>query len=787
MQISRLNKYFASAGRFQLRHRWAFILAIVLVTVVGCAGLRKLTLSGSEESWFEDWEQVKVDADRFEDVFGSEDSIMVLVEADDVFAPEVLNAIKRLGDRLVAEVPYADEVTSIADLSVPIGTEDGFEISNPFEDGIPSDMQTLKEKKDFILSRESLKNYLVSDDAKETWVLLSLEPYEGGIDFAKDNIAPYAEKVIFSEEFKSDDYTFKPTGMSYSEMEEDKVTAQEFAIRVLSGFAVMILCLVLFVRSLRGVIVPLIATAGGIGSVLGFSSYLGITGDSNMITLPILLGMALSVGYSVHYINAFRMHFRKTGNRKDSVIKAVEETGWPILFTVITTVASLISFLFAGIAAIRWVGGISASIVMTVYAYVIILIPILLSFGKDKEPNPSQKKTGATKADMAFYSLGNKVLEKKTAICIISVIIMIVSAFGILKIQVNMDYMQMMGKKIPYIARTLSMLSGKLGSLYSYNVVVEFDDADEFKNPQQMKALDELEKEAGKQSLTKVSSGKPRVQSVTRLIKELNRTLNYDDESFYAIPEEQDMLTQLMFLYEISDSKTLFNWIDGDYKMAYVHVELAKYNASSIVNDLENIKQKAVELFPTARVYVVGEVVNYAEMNGKLVKGELKSFTGSFIIIAILLIIAFSGITTGLIGMIPNITPVLIIGGLMGYCDFNLDMITMTIMPMILGIAVDDTIHFTNHIKFKLEEGLSYKEAVTVSFREIGKTMGMTTFILCMMFFMYTFSPMACLYRVGLLAIVGLGSALVADYTITPILMYMLKPFNAKKITEENK
>ena len=234
--------------------------------------------------------------------------------------------------------------------------------------------------------------------------------------------------------------------------------------------------------------------------------------------------------------------------------------------------------------------------------------------------------------------------------------------------------------------------------------MVEFDDADEFKNPQQMKALDELEKEAGKQSLTKVSSGKPRVQSVTRLIKELNRTLNYDDESFYAIPEEQDMLTQLMFLYEISDSKTLFNWIDGDYKMAYVHVELAKYNASSIVNDLENIKQKAVELFPTARVYVVGEVVNYAEMNGKLVKGELKSFTGSFIIIAILLIIAFSEITTGLIGMIPNITPVLIIGGLMGYCDFNLDMITMTIMPMILGIAVDDTIHFTNHIKFKLEE-----------------------------------------------------------------------------------
>ena len=123
----------------------------------------------------------------------------------------------------------------------------------------------------------------------------------------------------------------------------------------------------------------------------------------------------------------------------------------------------------------------------------------------------------------------------------------------------------------------------------------------------------------------------------------------------------------------------------------------------------------------------------------------------------------------------------------MGFCSFYLDMITMTIMPMILGIAVDDTIHFTNHIKYKLEEGLSYREAITVSFREIGKTMGMTTFILCMMFFMYTFSPMSCLYRVGLLAIVGLGSALVSDYTITPVLMYILKPFKTNKTTEENK
>ena len=112
----------------------------------------------------------------------------------------------------------------------------------------------------------------------------------------------------------------------------------------------------------------------------------------------------------------------------------------------------------------------------------------------------------------------------------------------------------------------------------------------------------------------------------------------------------------------------------------------------------------------------------------------------------------------------------------MGYSRMPLDELTMMIMPMILGIAVDDTIHFSNHIKTKLETGRSYKEAVTESFREIGKTMGTTTFILCLMFLMYCFSPITAMFRIGLLSMVGLGSALVADYTLTPALIYLLKP-----------
>ena len=783
MQVSRVNKVFARLGRFQIKFRWLILLATILVTLAACLGLPQLQMTSSEEEWFDDWDKVKIDQAHFNDVFGSEDSYMVLVRANDVFAPEVLSAIDRLSKRLENEVPYADRVVSLThNLSIPIANNEGFEVIDPFEEGITTDSAQLAAKKSLIMSRESLVNNIVSDDAKETWVILSLKSYEGGIDFGKDSIAPFARNVILSDEFKSDKFEMLPTGMSYTEMEENEVISRECAMRIIIGFAVMLACLILFVRSLRGVIVPAIATVGGIASVLGVNAWLGIIGDESMVALPVLLGMALSVGYSIHYINSFRMHFRRTGNRRESVINAVEETGWPILFTVITTVASLISFLFAGIRPIRWIGGISAGIVFMVYLYVIILIPILMSFGKNAKPDPTQvKAAGATKADILFEFFGRKVCRHSGIIAAISAAIMLSQIPGVMNIDVNMDYTKTMGEKIPFVTRLMDMLSGKLGSLYDFNVMVEFNESDALKNPANMKRIEALEQKLGTLQLTKISGDKPRVQSVTRLVKEMNRTLNADSTEYYKIPDAQDMLTQLLFLYEISDADALFERMDEDYKTTFIHIELSGYDAKKIVEDLDSAKSYAAQIFPDAKTSIVGEVVNYAEMNGKLVNGLLRSFGGSFVIIAIMMILAFGSIKAGLIGMIPNVAPVLLIGGVMGYSGMPLDMITMIVMPMILGIAVDDTIHMNNHIKYGYERTGSYKKALLLSYREIGKTMGMTTFILCAMFFVFIFSPMGALYNVGLLSIIGLAAALVADYTLTTALVYVTKPYGREK------
>lgn len=780
MKVTKINDWFEKFGRFEVKHRWGFLIGLLLITIIGCLGLPRLKLDNGEEDWFDDWETTKVNQDHFESIFGSTDTLLAHIKAKDVFDPEVLQMIDDLGNEILNKVPYAGSITSLMELSLPVGTEDGFEVTSPFEDGVPADQSELAEKKAFIMSRESIVNNLVSEDCTETWLIVNLEQYSENLDQAMRKIAPPAMEIFNSERFRSNDkWELRPAGLSYTEYEEEKAITFQCISRIGLGFIVMLIFLIIFIRSLRGVVVPSIATLGALCTTLGFSAWMNIKGNNTMILVTVLLAMALAVGYAVHYINSFKMHFRKTGLRKESIVMGIRDSGWALFFTVVTTMAGMLSFLSAGIRPMRWVGGITAAAVLAVFIYEIILLPCLYSFGKDQEPDPDFVNTeGSTKSDLRIEAMGKSILNKKWITVIAGVIVIIAVIPGLFKIKVNMNYADMMGERTPYIHRLMEITRSQLGSQYSYEVLVEYQEEDALKNPDVLKNMDEMAARIGTLSSTKVSNGKPRVSSVTKVVKEMNRTLNGDDPAAYIIPDDQDLVSQEMFLYEISGGSDLYNYVSEDFRAGYLHIELNGYDGEEIVRNLEEVKKWCKELFPDAsNAGVVGEVVQYAQMNGKLVRGSIKSIGTSLLVILILLILAFTSFRTGLIAMIPNVVPIVIIGGIMGYAGVNLDMITAMIMPMILGIAVDDTIHFTNHIKYHFELTGNYRSAVLNSYREIGKTMIMTTVILCAMFGIFLTSTMTVLVNIGWLSIVGLGSALIADYTLTPVLLFITKPF----------
>ena len=790
MKLEGLHIFFRKVGEFQLKHRWLCLALLAAVTVVGLLGVKSFKVgSADEEEFISVREAAKKNDARFKELFGSNDSIVLLFESDDVFKPEVLQAIKDIGAELLEKVPYSDSITSITDTDITVGTDEGIEITNPFRDGIPDNPEALKKAKDFILSRKSIVNKLVTQDATETWLVLSLKATPPEEVWSKTStkapmyvIGDAAIDIVTDSKYHSAAYTIKPAGLPYTETEEKVVMGRETTKSVGLSFLCMIILLIIFTRSLRGTIVPLFATFFGITTVLGFMGFLHISGKSEMMSVPIVLAMALSVGYSIHLVNSFKTSFYAIGKRKEAVIDSIENTGWPLFFTVVTTVVSVLSFLTTDLRPMRWMGAASAAMVFAVYIYVSVLIPILMSFGKDIEAGKdsalahTKRAARAQKLDKWFERFGHSVIKRRKAIIVAFTLITAACIPALFKIDVNMDNFKFMGLRIPYIRRIYQITQSQLGSYFSYNIMLTFDEDDAVKNPDVLKKLDKLSTLIGTFRLTKMNNGVPKIFSILDIVKEMNQTMHSDDPAFYTIPDDEDLLAQLLFLYEISGGQTS-RWVDEEFRTLRMSIDVASYDANELAANLKTIEQTCAELFPQADCHLIGAAVQFAELNNKIVFGELYSFLTSLVAIAILMMLVFGSVKMGLIGLIPNIFPVLVIGAIMGYLGISLDLMTMAIMPMILGIAVDDTIHFTNHAKYLFEKEKSYNRAIFGTFYSIGKTLAMTTIILSATFLVYLTCKIDAILRLGVLAAVGLLSALAADYFMTPVLIYISKPF----------
>ena len=796
MRVSRINHFFRKVGTTQIRYRWPILAILLVITVICSSGLADFALSRGEEGWFGDSDEITINTKKYEQVFGNLNGVGVLLvkQGDgDVFSEDILNVIDKIGTRLQDEIPFANRLTSIINVNIPVGNEEGFEIVKPYENGIPSDSAELAKARALVMrgneKTNALINALVSDDGRETWISLSLHPFEGkeleekfegDVDEVNLAIGYKLMEIMESDEFQNKDYKLYGGGIPFDSACEDRYEIPEYGIRVLCSVGVMLLFLALFLRNFFGVFVPAITTLSAIASVFGGMALFGVKADSTLVTLPVVLGMALAVGYSVHYINMFKLQFRRTGIRKESAIKCIEECGWPVLFTVLTTMASFISFLFVDMKPLVWMGKAAALVVLAIYLYVTILIPILLSFGKNGVPDTTSKD-GATKLDKVFSAWSDLVYKRKWPFIVAAALIIAAFIPGMFKITAQLDYLSISGDKVPYVQEIKKMLKTKLGNQYSYSIMISFDEEGAFKKPENMKALLELEDYVGSLSLTKWSGGKPRVTSATSILKEMNRALNEGKDSLYAVPEDEYVLAQLMELSSIEMREDFSETMDEEFRITEVSVDMTQFATEEALQNMNALKAKLAELFPNAQCTLLGDMIRYSEMSNRIVFGGLKSFGFSLIIIAIMLMFAFSSFKLGIIGMIPNVAPVILVGGVMGYFDFALDFSTVTVMPLVLGIAVDDTIHLTTHLKVRYEECGSLSRAMEATFREIGASMFLTTLILCAMFGVYLFSPLRFLMVLGLLIIVGLSSALLADYTITPALLQVSKPYGKEK------
>ncbi len=780
MKIESVNRSFKRTTLWVLRHRWLVLVAFAGLIVFSAVGTKRIVMKTSFDDYFLEDDPVLVKTNEFKSIFGNDYYAAVLVKNKDIFSHRSLSLIRELSNELLDSLSYAEKLTSLTDLEFTVGTDEGMTIEQIVPEGIPTAPSELAAIKQRAYSKPHLARKLVSKDGTMTWIMVKLRTFPPEEEWKKTSdtspdILTGKELAHIINKPKYRELSPNASGMPYLAHEKVAFLQGEMGRLMLFALIASIVVMLLVTRSWRGVVAPLLTSVVGILLGYGVIGWTGIYVDQPTLMIAVILTFACSIAYNIHLYNYFKTRFVQTGLRRRSIVEAVGGTGWGVLLSGLTTIAAMITFLSMKIVPMQAIGLNTSLCLLGVLATCLFITPVLLSFGRNRKPHPHMNRSVEGWAGALFERFGCFVMRRHRPIILVSVLFTAFCAIGLFSIEPAFDVERTMGRKVPYVDRFLDLCQTELGSMYSYDVMIVLPKPGDAKLPSNLERLDKLSHIAQTYKLTK------RHNSILDIIKDMNCTLNGNKDSAYVIPHDANMVAQLLLLYENAGGTEAEYWMDYDYKRLRLQIELNSYNSNEAEKEMQLIEQEARKLFPGAQVSAVGNIPQFTAMQQYVERGQMWSMLLSVLVIGVILVIIFSNWKVGLIGMIPNIAPAIIVGGMMGWLNYPLDMMTASLIPMVLGIAVDDTIHFINHGHLAYNRYGSYDMAIRRTFRTEGLAIVMSTVIISVTFAGFMVSSALQLRNWGILAIAGMLSALLADLFITPILFKYLHIFGKDK------
>lgn len=782
MKIEKINRKFRQTAEWILRHRLLVTGLFALLVAFSFVGTKRIVMKTSFDDYFVSDDPMLLKTDEFKSIFGNDYYVAVLVKNKDVFSKRSLTLIRELSNELKDSLSYADKVTSLTDLEFAVGTEEGMTIEQIVPEQIPSDAAGLKEIRRKAYSKPYLSKKLVSKDGTMTWIMVKLRPFPADSVWKKtSDIAPdmvtgkEAGRIITKAKYA--ELSPNAAGMPYMSYEKFVYLKGEMGRLFAIAFLVSIVVMLVVTRSLRGVVAPLITSICALIIGFGIIGWTGLYIDMSTAMIAVILTFACSIAYNIHLYNFFKTRFVETGRRKASITDAVGETGWGVLLSGLTTVAAMMTFLSMSIVPMKAIGLNTSLCLLSVLLTCLVVTPVLLSLGRDRKPHANMSHSFEGYVGDHFERFGGFVMRNHRRIVVVSSVLTLFCGIGLFFIEPAFDVEKTMGRKVEYVKKFLDLCDTELGSMYSYDLMITLPHADDAKKPENLKRLDKLATITEGYLLTK------RHNSVTDIIKDMNCTLNGGKQQFYCIPDDADMVAQLLLLYENAGGTESEYWMDYDYRRLRLQVEIKNYNSNEAEKEMDALQAEARRLFPQAHISMVGNIPQFTVMQQYVERGQMWSMLLSVLVIGVILVLVFSSWKVGLVGMIPNLAPAVIVGGMMGWLDYPLDMMTASLIPMILGIAVDDTIHFINHSHVAYDRCGDYGGAIRSTFRTEGLAIVMSTVVVSATFAGFMSSNATQMVNWGILAVAGMVSALLADLFLTPILFKYLRVFGKEKKT----
>ena len=576
-----------------------------------------------------------------------------------------------------------------------------------------------------------------------------------------DSLAYGIEKSL--KDFKFDEIHY--VGRIFAQNVYLKNLQKEFLIFISLAFVVIIIFLWLSFRSFYGIIVPVIIVLISILWTLGIMNLFGKPIDIMSAMLPTMIFIA-GMSDVVHFFSKYFEELSKGTLREKIYPLIIKEVGFPTFLTLITTVVGFLSLLFSSIKPIKEFGIYTSVGVTIAFILTYTLLPALLYYFTPKKlitVHGTNNRTYNLMRTGLFW-----IFRNQKTILIISGIVLIVSFVGISKIKVNNILLEDLSKKVkikqdfiffdenysgvrPF--ELLVTVKEKTRSVWDYEIITELNKVDEF-----------IKKEYDAGFLVSPSS----------LVKSIYQNSNNDyDLKFPAIEEYDPISNQLKGNNKNRDIKRL---ITPDGLKTRISAKIrdmgslkaTEHNKNLIAFIDKNINKNLLQFEITGAAHLIDRNNEY------MVNNMTQGFLFSLIVIGILTFFLHRSWRMVLVFIIPNVIPLVIIGGIMGYAGIELKAATSLVFSIAFGIATDDTIHFISRLKIELGYGKSLMYAFKRTYFETGKPIILTTFILLGGFMTLMISDFQSTFYFGFLICITVIIAVFADIFLLPVLLFLI-------------
>jgi hypothetical protein len=590
-----------------------------------------------------------------------------------------------------------------------------------------------------------------------------------------DSLAYGIEKSL--KDFKFDEIHY--VGRIFAQNVYLKNLQKEFLIFISLAFVVIIIFLWLSFRSFYGIIDPVIIVLISILWTLGIMNLFGKPIDIMSAMLPTMIFIA-GMSDVVHFFSKYFEELSKGTLREKIYPLIIKEVGFPTFLTLITTVVGFLSLLFSSIKPIKEFGIYTSVGVTIAFILTYTLLPALLYYFTPKKlitVHGTNNRTYNLMRTGLFW-----IFRNQKTILIISGIVLIASFVGISKIKVNNILLEDLSKKVkikqdfiffdenysgvrPF--ELLITVKDKTRSVWDYDVITELNKVDEF-----------IKKEYDAGFLVSPSS----------LVKSIYQNSNNDyDLKFPAIEEYDPISKQLKGNNKNRDVKRL---ITPDGLKTRISAKIrdmgslkaTEHNKNLVAFIDKNINKNLLQFEITGAAHLIDRNNEY------MVKNMTQGFLFSLLVIGILTFFLHRSWRMVLVFIIPNVIPLIIIGGIMGYAGIELKAATSLVFSIAFGIATDDTIHFISRLKIELGYGKSLMYAFKRTYFETGKPIILTTFILLGGFMTLMISDFQSTFYFGFLICITVIIAVLADIFLLPVLLFLIygKRKNNNSNTPEN-